>query len=52
MSCCIVAAMDIHETVHMHEAKVEAKELGRAGRWRGKAKARQNNKARGGKLAR
>jgi hypothetical protein len=41
-----------HETEHQKEAKADAKRHGRAGRYRGKAKAKQNNKARGGKLAR
>lgn len=41
-----------HKTEKLNEAKVGAKQRGRAGRFRGKAKARQNNKARGGKMAR
>lgn len=41
-----------HKTEHMHEAKRDAKAHGAAGRFRGKAKAKQNNKARGGKFAR
>lgn len=41
-----------HETEHQQEAKREAKAHGRAGRFRGKAGARENNKARGGKMAR
>jgi hypothetical protein len=41
-----------HKTEHMLEAKKDAKAHGAAGRFRGKAKAKQNNKARGGKLAR
>jgi hypothetical protein len=41
-----------HKTEHMLECKREAKARGAAGRFRGKVKAKQNNKARGGKLAR
>jgi len=41
-----------HETEHLHESKKAAQKRGRAGRLRGKAKSKQNNKARGGKLAR
>ena len=41
-----------HHTEHLLECKKEAKARGAAGRFRGKAKAKQNNKARGGKMAR
>jgi len=41
-----------HHTEHMLECKKEAKARGAAGRFRGKVKAKQNNKARGGKMAR
>lgn len=41
-----------HKTKAALVAKVAAKLRGRAGRFRGKSGAQENNKARGGKLAR
>ncbi len=41
-----------HRTEAALVAKTAAKREGRGGRWRGKSGARENNKARGGKMAR
>jgi len=41
-----------HETKVALHAKVAAKLRGRAGRFRGKSGTQENNKARGGKMAR
>ena len=46
------AVKNNHKTEHALAQKIAAKLQGRAGRFRGKSGTQENNKARGGKMAR